>query len=273
MTSSTKLPSHVTTLQALLQGSEERNGRKDDRIERLEKLVADFKRALFGSKSEKVPTGQYELALEDIEAAIAAIHTEDEQDASPLVNPKEPRRSNRGSFPQHLPCVEEGIAPDNIICDCARERHIIGEDDSERLDIVPSPFRVLVTRGPKYAFRACENGIIQGETFSAIGPRAMVARKATPDRRWHVPPHGRVLRSNVPRVNRSHLDNNCYQQARPLRDIATQYSVPLPVNTCKACLRGDRGSFAAVSTGRYFCAPRCESGQTNTGKMARSRRL
>ena len=195
MTLTTNLPSDVATLQALLKDSEERNGRKDDRIERLEKLVADFKRALFGSKSEKAPTDQYELALEDITVAISAIHTEDKQDASPLANPKEPRRTNCGSLPQHLPRVEEGIAPDNIICGC--ERHIIGEDVSERLDIVPSPFRVLVTRRPKYAFGACENGIIQGETLSAIGPRAMVARKATPDRRWHVPLHGRVLRSNV----------------------------------------------------------------------------
>jgi transposase len=120
----TNLPSDVTTLQALLQDSEERNGRKDDRIERLEKLVADFKRALFGSKSEKVSTDQYELALEDIEAAIAAIHTEGEQDVSPLARPKEPRRSNRGSLPQHLPRVEEIITPDNIICDCGCERHI-----------------------------------------------------------------------------------------------------------------------------------------------------
>lgn len=80
--------------------------------------MADFKRALFGSKSEKVSTDQYELALEDIEAAIAAIHAEDEQDVSPLARPKEPRRTNRGSLPQHLPRVEKVIAPDNIICDC-----------------------------------------------------------------------------------------------------------------------------------------------------------
>ena len=111
--------------------------------------MADFKRALFGSKSEKVSTDQYELALEDIEAAIAAIHTEDEQDVSPLARPKEPWRTNRGSLPQHLPRVEEVIAPDSIICDCGCERHIIGEDVSERLDIVPSQFRVLVTRRPK----------------------------------------------------------------------------------------------------------------------------
>ena len=60
MALTTNLPSDVATLQTLLQDSEERNGRKDDRIERLEKLVADFKRALFGSKSEKVSTDQYE---------------------------------------------------------------------------------------------------------------------------------------------------------------------------------------------------------------------
>lgn len=74
------LPSDVATLQALLVDSEDRNVRKDGRIERLEKLVAEFKRALFGSKSEKVAADQYELALEDIETAIAAIIAEDEQD-------------------------------------------------------------------------------------------------------------------------------------------------------------------------------------------------
>lgn len=54
------------------------NARKDERIERLEKLVADFKRALFGAKSEKVDPDQYQLALEDIETAMAAVHAEDE---------------------------------------------------------------------------------------------------------------------------------------------------------------------------------------------------
>ena len=88
MALTTNLPSDVATLQTLLQDSEERNRRKDDRIEQLEKLVADCKRALFGSKSEKVSTDQYELALEDIEAAIAAIQTEGEQDVSPLTAPQ-----------------------------------------------------------------------------------------------------------------------------------------------------------------------------------------
>jgi len=39
--------------------------------------------------------------------------------------------------------------------------HRIGEDTSERLDIVPAQFRVLVGRRPKYACRACENVVVQ----------------------------------------------------------------------------------------------------------------
>ena len=35
---------------------------KEDRILRLEKLIADFKRALFGHRSEKSDPEQYELA-------------------------------------------------------------------------------------------------------------------------------------------------------------------------------------------------------------------
>lgn len=52
--------------------------RKEDCIQRLEKLVADFKRALFGARSEKAYPEQFELALEDIETAMAAVYAEDD---------------------------------------------------------------------------------------------------------------------------------------------------------------------------------------------------
>ena len=60
--------------------------RKEDRIFRLETLLVDFKRALYGAKSEKghlLPgsrlhanderADQYHLALEDIETALSAM--------------------------------------------------------------------------------------------------------------------------------------------------------------------------------------------------------
>ena len=148
------LPTDVAKLQALLID-------KDDRIERLEKLLANFKRALFGSKSERLSPDQYKLALEDIEAAIAVVEAEDGHGEHAHSEPKPPRKTNRGSLPKHLPRVEEIIEPESIICECGCTRHVIGSDVSERLDVVPSQFRVIVTRRPKYACRDCENGIVQ----------------------------------------------------------------------------------------------------------------
>lgn len=157
----------IATLQALLRASEARVAdrdaiidRKEDRIERLEKLVADFKRALFGAKSEKSDPDQYQLALEDIETAIAAVYAEDEAIDPPKVKPTT-RNTNRGALPKHLPRIEEVIEPESTTCACGCERHVIGEDVSERLDIIPAQFRVIVTRRPKYACRSCEGGIVQ----------------------------------------------------------------------------------------------------------------
>ncbi len=72
------------------------------------------------------------------------------------------RRINRGSLPAHLPRLEMVVDIDDHACPCCQGAlHRIGEDVSERLDIVPAQFRVLVVRRPKYACRACENGVVQ----------------------------------------------------------------------------------------------------------------
>ena len=166
MTFPADLPDDIDALKAIILASQakmaDQDGiieRKEDRIIRLEKLLADFKRALYGAKSEKGHPDQYHLALEDIETAMAVVHAEDEAiDPSKKVASKS--RVGRGVLPKHLPRIEEIIAPD-LTCGCGAMRHIIGEDVSERLDIVPAQFRVLVTRRPKYACRSCEAGIIQ----------------------------------------------------------------------------------------------------------------
>ena len=49
MSKPAELPNDIEALKALLAASEDRNLRKQDRIDQLEKLVADFKRALFGA--------------------------------------------------------------------------------------------------------------------------------------------------------------------------------------------------------------------------------
>jgi hypothetical protein len=154
------LPDDIAALKAMLIAATTREAatvaqiaRKDERIERLEKLVAAFKQAAFGRKSEKADPDQFDLALEDLETAIAAIHAEDEADAVAVGASRiaKPRAASRGSLPKHLPGVEEVIEPDSLVCACGGGLHCIGEDVSERLDAVPAQFRVIVTRRPKYA--------------------------------------------------------------------------------------------------------------------------
>jgi hypothetical protein len=68
------LPDDVAALKAMLIAAQAHAVRKDghiarqeDRIERLEKLVAAFKQAAFGRKSEKTDADQFDLVLEDLE--------------------------------------------------------------------------------------------------------------------------------------------------------------------------------------------------------------
>ncbi len=50
----------------------------------------------------------------------------------------------------------------SLLCPCGcGEMHKIGEDRTERLDIVPAKLRVIVTVRPKYACRSCTDGVTQ----------------------------------------------------------------------------------------------------------------
>ena len=156
-----RLPNDIAELKAIIRAQQDENAR-------LEALVASFKKALFGTKSEKLDPAQYELELEDIETAITQVEAEiDADERTAPVRPPKPRQTNRGSLPKHLERVEVVIAPE-ASCACGAECHVIGEDVSERLDIIPAQFRVLVTRRPKYACRSCEGGITQAPAAAHI---------------------------------------------------------------------------------------------------------
>ncbi|CAD0217052.1 putative protein y4qI (plasmid) [Agrobacterium fabrum] len=72
---------------------------------------------------------------------------------------KRPPRPRKG-FAPHLERVEVVIEPDELPEHVGKQKVLIGEDVSERLDVVPAKFRVIVTRRPKYAFKN-EDGVIQ----------------------------------------------------------------------------------------------------------------
>jgi transposase len=101
--------------------------------------------------------------LEALEQAIAKDEAQAEkQDPELRKDNAAKRRASRGALPAHLPRVEVTLAPEDTACPCCRAAMtVIGEDISERLDVIPAQFRVIVTKRPKLACRSCPGTVVQ----------------------------------------------------------------------------------------------------------------
>lgn len=144
-----------------------------DITRRQEHLIAELNHALHGKRSEKLSEDERQLAFEDLSIALAEVEAEKEarsNKASDGTTRPAPRRTI-GNLPATLPRIEEIIEPDSLICPCGcGVLHKIGEDRSERLDIVPAQLRVIVTVRPKYACRICTDGVTQ-----ALAPAHLIS--------------------------------------------------------------------------------------------------
>jgi transposase len=150
-TTTDTLPDDPGTLKAMLLAERARAAR-------LEQIIKELQRHRFGRRAETLPEDQLLLGLEEVEQVEASSDAAtDAANAAERSSRAARRRRNRGALPAHLPRVEMLIDLDDHACPCCQQAlHRIGEDVSERLDIVPAQFRVLVVRRPKYACRACE---------------------------------------------------------------------------------------------------------------------
>src|ERR1700744_1654437 len=101
--------------------------------------------------------------LEALEQAIAKDEAQAEkQDPELRKDNAAKRRASRGALPPHLPRIEVTLLPDDTACPCCRAAMtVIGEDTSERLDVIPLQYRGIVTRRRKLACRACSGTVVQ----------------------------------------------------------------------------------------------------------------
>ena len=133
-------------------------------------LIAELRHARFGKKSEKLSEEERQLAFEDLE--IAASETQEAIERQSTVQGKSPRKAakrNRGHLSPSLPRVEQIIEPENMACSCGCTTLVpIGEDRTERLDVIPAQFRVIVTVRPRYACSRCDAGILQAPAPSHL---------------------------------------------------------------------------------------------------------
>lgn len=151
-----QLPDDPDALKAMVLARDVENAR-------LIQIIKELQRHRFGRRAETLPADQLLLGLEEAEQIEAASReAEDQSNPSERQIRAAKRRTNRGSLPAHLPRIETIVDIDDHVCPCCRHGlHRIGEDVSERLDIVPAQLRVIVVRRPKYACRACEDVVVQ----------------------------------------------------------------------------------------------------------------
>jgi len=137
---------------------------RDAKLEKVTFELARLKRWKFGAKSEAMTAEQRQIFQDtlledeaDLEAQLAAL-----QAALPKTSaaPKTPRRRpRRQALPDHLRRVEHRHEPEDTTCptaDCGQPMTRVGEDISERLDIVPAEFFVHRHIYGKWACRCCQ---------------------------------------------------------------------------------------------------------------------
>ena len=177
------LPTNAKALRALLLAERARHGEElaavlgardqaQEEIERLIAIIKQLQRHRFGRRSERLDADQLGLALEDLEQTLAAAEAAIEKnDAAARTAAQSRRRQiNRGALPAHLVREEVVVDVEDKTCACCGGlKHMIGEDVAERLDVIPARLKVIVTRRPKYACRACA-----GEVSQAPAPERLI---------------------------------------------------------------------------------------------------
>jgi transposase len=194
MTTADALPEDLPSLRAAALALIAERDELRCRVERMHHIIRQFQRTQYGRRSERLDHDQLQLTLEEQEIAAATAAS---------VEARKTRRSRaepgqRKSLPPHLPRIEVIIEPETTSCPCCGgDMHVIGEEKSERLDIIPAQHRVLVTRRPKYGCRACAGAVVQAPApdrliRAGLPTEALVAHVLVSKYAWHLPLYRQV---------------------------------------------------------------------------------
>ena len=137
---------------------------RDAKIESITFQLARLKAWKFGAKTEAMNAEQRALFEEtcaadqaSLEAQLAALQPAAVGSTAPDKQPR--RQPKREALPAHLPRVDQRVEPEDTNCptpECGQPMVRVGEDISERLDIVPAQFFVQRQIRGKWACKCCQ---------------------------------------------------------------------------------------------------------------------
>ena len=150
------LPDDPGTLKAMLMAERVQN-------ERLRQIIKELQRHRFGRRAETLPEDQMLLGLEDVEQVAASEEAEARRPIRPSGQAEPPSAASIADRFRRICRASRWWSTSRITLARAAARRCTGSARirSERLDIIPAQFRVLVVRRPKYACRACEDVVVQ----------------------------------------------------------------------------------------------------------------
>ena len=150
----------------------------ENEIEQLKEENRLLRKAIFGSKSEKLPKGDAaQLSLFDMP------ENPPEEDEKSIVVPEHNRKKpGRRPLPESLPRIDlvHDISEEEKVCGCGCRLSKIGEDVTEKLDIIPAKIRVVRHIRPKYACKNCEGVDDPGPTIKIAPAPAQIIPKGLP---------------------------------------------------------------------------------------------
>lgn len=134
---------------------------KSARLEKLTFEVARLKAWKFGARTEAMSAEQRRLFEETLAEDEASLQEQLRalQDKLPRADGTPPRKPKRQALPEHLRRVEHHHEPEDTTCPtpgCGQAMVRVGEDVSEKLDIVPAEFFAHRHVYGKWACRCCE---------------------------------------------------------------------------------------------------------------------
>jgi len=185
------LPDDPATLKGLLADMAASQADQQQQIAQLEQRIRLLNLIIYGSRSEKKPhTGQSQQfsLFDEAEQTVEEQKPQTFEEACAPVHTRGKR--GRRPIPADLPRVEvvHDLPETEKTCPCGALLVRIGEEVSEKLDIVPATIRVIRHIRPKYACRNCEGVDDDGPTVKTapMPPQIIPQGIVTPGLLAHV---------------------------------------------------------------------------------------
>ena len=157
-----QLLQHIAQQSKLINSQAQAIQFRDVKIERITFELVRLKSWRFSAKTERMNAEQRQLFEETLAADQASLEAQLEALQGQSGTPGETagktpaRQPKRQALPDHLRRVEHHHEPENTTCDCGQPMVRIGEDVSEKLDIVPAEFFVHRHVRGKWACKCCQ---------------------------------------------------------------------------------------------------------------------